>query len=934
MEEVPATQIRRHFLSWDRPLLPQAVTWLAGDWRGDGPLDLADRLVLVPTRQAGRRLREALAVHAAARNQAVFSPRVTLPEALLEVPASQSGPVASELEVHLAWMEAIRGVPLEEYRAVFPVDPPERSAAWARGLARTMARLQRLLGEVGLAMSDVPARAGAGFPEAERWRQLARLEALCVEDLAARGLRDPQAVRRAAARRPAVPAGARRLVLLALPDPLPVALRAVEALALAMPVDIVVHAPADEGDVFDRWGRPEVSAWTDRVIALPDFGNRVHLCADPAGQADRIAEAAANYRGRTDEVAIGSADAEVLGPLETALERAGVKAFNPEGRRLDRGRLHQLLAALARVSAEGTFAAAAALARCPDFLAYLQARLGDGFSAASFLAGLDDLHAAHLPGTLAEARRHRPREAGLRIVEEICARLQGGAFARTAAAVPAEIFAARRFATARDEDAFFVDEASAWMETVRACRDAAQRFGEAGLSLSEWWETALALHGGNLVYPDKPAGALELQGWLELAWEDAPHLLVAGLNDGRAPEAVAGDPFVPESLRERLGLKTNARRHARDAYVLTAMVASRARAGRVDLLLGRTSAAGDPLRPSRLLLRCPDASLPERVSRLFRPVEVAAAAPSWRRAWRLRPRRVPPPARVAVTALRAWLLCPFRFHLRHGLRMEEVDTEKAELDALDFGILCHAALEEMGRDSAMRDCTDERRLREFLLARIEAEAASRYGAFPPPPLIVQIESARQRLARAAAVQAAARAEGWVIERVEEKFTLAIGALTVVGKADRIERHEGTGELRIVDYKTSDRPVTPADAHLRRLGREEQVPEFALAGGAAEGLVWADLQLPLYLRAFAPGGVPATAAYFNLPKAAGETGILAWDGYTRELDASAWRCAEGVAAAIAAGEFWPPNENLSPDWDDFAPLFHHGVADSVAWEEGK
>ena len=53
-------------------MLPQAAAWLAGDWRSDGPLDLSGLLVVVPTRQSGRRLREALAGHAAARGQAVF----------------------------------------------------------------------------------------------------------------------------------------------------------------------------------------------------------------------------------------------------------------------------------------------------------------------------------------------------------------------------------------------------------------------------------------------------------------------------------------------------------------------------------------------------------------------------------------------------------------------------------------------------------------------------------------------------------------------------------------------------------------------------------------------------------------------------------------------------------------------------------------------
>ena len=57
----PHTPITRHCLSWERPLLAQAVEWLAAGWGGEAPLDLANRLVVVPTRQAGRRLREALA---------------------------------------------------------------------------------------------------------------------------------------------------------------------------------------------------------------------------------------------------------------------------------------------------------------------------------------------------------------------------------------------------------------------------------------------------------------------------------------------------------------------------------------------------------------------------------------------------------------------------------------------------------------------------------------------------------------------------------------------------------------------------------------------------------------------------------------------------------------------------------------------------------
>jgi ATP-dependent helicase/nuclease subunit B len=390
-------------------------------------------------------------------------------------------------------------------------------------------------------------------------------------------------------------------------------------------------------------------------------------------------------------------------------------------------------------------------------------------------------------------------------------------------------------------------------------------------------------------------------------------------------------------------LKTNAARFARDAYLLQALAACRVQGGRLDLLLGKTSAAGDPLRPSRLLLRCADADLPRRIAFLFSPVESGRATPPWHRAWQLHPPsfvettegrpRVAIPTRVAVTALREWLDCPFRFYLGRVLGMAAVDPGKTELDEQDFGTLCHAALEAMGRESALRDCTDAEVLGSFLEAALAAAAAKRFGPNLTLPLVVQLESARQRLFRAAAEQAQTRAEGWVIERVEWKFVLDVAGLAVSGKIDRIDRHERTRAIRVLDYKTSDQPAQPREAHLRAARREETAPEFARWAGEGREQVWCDLQLPIYLRALAvefPGEI--LGGYFNLPKAATETGIAPWDGYAPELAESAWNCAAGVAAAIRAGVFWPPNEKVRAEYDKFATLFHHGVAESVAWTE--
>ena len=925
----PSPNVRRHFLPWDRPLLTQAVTFLSADWKEDGPLDLAHLLVIVPTRQSGRRLREALAAHAATRHQAAFPPRVLTPDALMATEPTTG--VASRLESLLTWAEVFRALDLDDFRQIFPVDPPDRNFGWALRLAQDFARLQGVLAEAGLTLADVPARAGGDFPEVERWQQIARLERRHAESLAVRSLRDGPAAKIARAAAPIWPEGVNRIVMLAVADPVPLALRALDVHARSWPVDVVVFAPQTDAAAFDGWGRPESETWAKRSLEFAGFEQHVWLSADPGTQAEQVVAEADHYRASEGVLAVGVADAEVLSPLETGLRRVGLAGFNPEGRSRRGDGLFQLLSALAGLARADTFVAVATLVRCPDVLKFLGVRGGANFSAARFLADLDRWHTEHLPPDLTELRRHAPKRVELAAVAELRATLTAGSFPGNAASVLGLIFAGREFNLALPSDALAAEAVRVWTEITRELAGAAKHFR--GVENREWWDLALGLYAEEIYAVEKPAGAVELQGWLELLWEDAPHLVVAGLNDGRVPDAIVGDPFLPESLRERLGLKTNAARLARDAYFLQALAKSRSGEGRLDLLLGKTSTAGDPLRPSRLLLRCADGELPQRIAFLFGAVTASRPNPPWRRAWRLEPERRSAPASLAVTGLRAWLDCPFRFYLSRVLKMQPVDPGKTELDELDFGILCHAALEAMGREPGLRDCADASVLREFLLGALNLEAAKQFGQELTLPLLVQLESARQRLARVAEVQAQTRAEGWVIERVEWSFELEIAGLKVRGKIDRIDRHETTGAIRVLDYKTSDKPVNPVEAHWRNVRADEIGREFArVPAGEGREQVWRDLQLPIYLRALAaeyPGEI--TGGYFNLPKASTETGIAVWEGYSRALAESAWRCAEGVAAAIRAGEFWPPNEHMRAEYDDFATFFHHGVAESVEWK---
>jgi ATP-dependent helicase/nuclease subunit B len=860
-----------------------------------------------------------------------------MPEALASLDAATAG-IATRTESLLAWTEVLRAVDLNAFRAVFPVDPPARTFAWATRLAREFQRLQATLAENGLRAADVASCGGDDFPEVERWRQLGMLEAEYDAVLSILGLRDSQAVKIDFARNPVPPVGIRRIILAGVPDPLPLAIHVLAAhAARGLRIDVLVSGPANEdaAALFDGWGRPVEIAWATRGLDLDDFELRVRLCADPAAQAELIVSCASEYKIPGGRLGVGVADAEVLPSLENGLARAGVPAFNPEGSPLRGEALHTLLVALAELVSEPTFVTVAALLRCPDVLRWL------GGSSTELLSSLDELHVEHLPPTLAAAREHAKKHtrwsrlgSALNRVDRLRATLLAGSFPENVREVLAEIFKERRFDLARPEDARAVEAAKTWGDVLTELETAVDRFP--GLAPADVWELALRALGENQRFDEKPEGAVELQGWLELLWDDAPHLIVAGLNDGRVPDAVVGDAFLPEALRVRLGLKTNSARFARDAYLLQTLAAFRAGwRGRLDLLVGKTSAAGDPLRPSRLLFLCPDAGLPARVAFLFKPADAIRPNHPWRRSWKLRPRADAKIERLSVTAFRDYLKCPFRFYLKHGLRMQAVDPHKAELDAMDFGNLCHAALEAMGRaDSPVRDCTDVGVLRGFLLGELDRTARERYGDTPVLPLVVQLESARQRLSKAAEVQAQLRAEGWVIERTESKFEIMLGGLPIRGKIDRIDRNELTGEVRVLDYKTSDKAVNPATAHIRKCKRDEETessPVSARLFFGGEEMIWIDLQLPLYMEAIAEEfGHAVACGYFNLPKATGETGVSLWNGYDSTIHAAAQRCAEGVLSAVLARRFWPPAE-LPADYDEFAVLFLQGAEASVDWK---
>lgn len=398
--------------------------------------------------------------------------------------------------------------------------------------------------------------------------------------------------------------------------------------------------------------------------------------------------------------------------------------------------------------------------------------------------------------------------------------------------------------------------------------------------------------------------AIDLLGWLELPLDDSPVLILTGFNEGKVPESVSSDLFLPNTLRSQLGLTDNHRRYARDAYALLSGLHSRRR---VVVIAGRRDSQGNPLAPSRLWFAADPESLPDRVRRFYDPdgssFQSSEAESIQSSADDVLPElpmesipRVsgfcipePPlpasaPEEISVTAFRDYLYCPYRYYLTRELRLESIEDETRELTAPAFGNLIHEVLNRFGT-SPFAHATSPEAIEVYLLSEIRKLSLLRFGRDRSATVSVQLRMLENRLQEFARWQAQTAAQGWRIVRTEEKLRylefrdILERPIVLSGRVDRIDQHNVSKQWRILDYKTSETAEKPESTHR---ARDE----------------WRDLQLPLYRLLVRSIGIEGDMqlGYIHLPGDLSKIGCSIADWELADLESAEQRARE-VAAEI-------------------------------------
>lgn len=184
------------------------------------------------------------------------------------------------------------------------------------------------------------------------------------------------------------------------------------------------------------------------------------------------------------------------------------------------------------------------------------------------------------------------------------------------------------------------------------------------------------------------------------------------------------------------------------------------------------------------------------------------------------------PRHISPSAYNSLVACPYQFHVRHQLRLNELDEVREALDKRDYGTWVHEVLQRFHEaypelTGQMRDMleTELRRISEgvFALALAHDYLAHawllRWQEQIPAYLDWQLATER---------------EGWRYAAAEQPFSVEISAhLTLRGRIDRIDRQNG--QTRVLDYKTQ----APAALknRLKEAGEDVQLACYAYACGA-------------------------------------------------------------------------------------------------------
>lgn len=840
----------RHFGVWERPALDWAAEWLVDRFVNEtGIVDLKETRLVVPGKRAARMLLGLLVDQCADKQLALTPPLILTPN---EIPAatlgSPTGEIASKISKRIAWIETLNAADPASIATLSPLAPTHDG--WDRwsSLAGWIDRVSSELSDAGLRMHDVIEHIPAELESTEfsRWETIAELQTLYVTRLELLGLVDERLAVLDQLITPQSESDADpfHLILIGLPELGSIARTALGRSTCVL--DALIFAPESESTCFDELGCVVHDAWLERDLSVEE--DRIVFTPDTDSMCEHALASLADAEGVIDTTSsvIGLADETLFGSLDrkSTLSHGSVSLHSAAGSSADATTPGKLIARIHTHLAERTFDSFMALVRHPAIETAIVRAIenqveesNDGELPARpqayWLKSLDLIRQDHVQTgafQIPSGTHHKLAQDARTVRTAVDALLHplmdddpSGSLNRSLddwsdrlAQTLGLIYEDSNF-DPKEEDQKSIIEGLGAVRKILVEIEHAREIGQGMPMLSA--QAAIGLYLGRLgdilLAQSTPRDSIETLGWLELMLDPSPKCVVIGMSEASVPGSITHDPLLPGSLRKTLGMVTNEQRLARDTYLMTALNASRD----ASFLCARMGDQGDPITPSRLLLKARGSVLAHRVQRFVEPKEGA------HRLKHLMPATqsgthdqfsktlcidpgYSPPTSMRVTDFDAYLRSPALWYLQRKQRLNDLDLTIRELSPPLLGNLVHAVFDAFGKDSSMRDLDDAGEINISLRHLLDECTRSQFGSKPPAAIQVQSQFLRYRLAWFSIEQFKRRRAGWSITHSEWSPAVTNRPALMVddepmelrGKIDRIDTHED-GRVAIIDYKT-------------------------------------------------------------------------------------------------------------------------------------
>jgi ATP-dependent helicase/nuclease subunit B len=300
--------------------------------------------------------------------------------------------------------------------------------------------------------------------------------------------------------------------------------------------------------------------------------------------------------------------------------------------------------------------------------------------------------------------------------------------------------------------------------------------------------------GGVSVRP--PQGGhprISILGLIEAQLVQADLMILGGLNEGTWPGLPSPDPWLAPRIRRELGLPGLEMRIGLAAHDFASAL------GAPHVLITRARrGSGGPAVASRFWLRLKAMAGPQwKSAQRYAMLAQAMDAPGAHRPAE-RPAPAPPvsvrPKLIPVTDVDRLKADPFAFYAKRVLRLTRLDPVDADAGPAWRGTAVHDILQRWAEAGTLDPADLEERARAMF---DQPEVHPLLKALWQPRLIEAIRWIAAEVVKD-------KAEGRTILAVEREGRADIAGVTLMGKADRIDRL-ADGRIGIIDYKTGKPP---------------------------------------------------------------------------------------------------------------------------------